>query len=234
MRTPGLFWIAMAILGVGLLLLVANDDAGSVFGLENEDFGRLVALSALLLVLSAGLFRFGHLGATARGIAIWIVLILGLTVAYQYRYELQDLASRLTMGLVPGSPMMLDFADGTGVRVDRLPSGHFEVVGSVDGTATRFMIDTGATSTVLTLDDARRAGVDTDTLAFDIPVATANGMAQTARVVVDELTVGAISRRRLPVLVARAGHLGQSLLGMNFLGTLSGFEMRGDRLILRD
>ena len=52
--------------------------------------------------------------------------------------------------------------------------------------------------------------------------------------VADELAVGGIVRRSVPLLVAEDGRLGQSLLGMNFIGTLSGFELRGDRLILRD
>jgi aspartyl protease family protein len=38
----------------------------------------------------------------------------------------------------------------------------------------------------------------------------------------------------MPLLVAEDGRLGQSLLGMNFIGTLSGFDVRGDRLVLRD
>ena len=46
--------------------------------------------------------------------------------------------------------------------------------------------------------------------------------------------IGAITRNRLPVFVAATAQLEQSLLGMNFIGTLSGFEVRGDRMILRD
>jgi aspartyl protease family protein len=38
----------------------------------------------------------------------------------------------------------------------------------------------------------------------------------------------------VPVFVAARGQLEQSLLGMNFIGTLSSFEIRGDRMILRD
>ena len=36
------------------------------------------------------------------------------------------------------------------------------------------------------------------------------------------------------MLVAEGNGLDQTLLGMNFIGTLSGFDVRGDRMILRD
>jgi len=31
---------------------------------------------------------------------------------YQYRYELQDFASRVTVGLVPGSPLTMSYTNG--------------------------------------------------------------------------------------------------------------------------
>ena len=67
-----------------------------------------------------------------------------------------------------------------------------------------------------------------------MPIPTANGKAKAAVAVADTVSVGTISRRRVPVFVAARGQLEQSLLGMNFIGTLSGFEVRGDRMILRD
>ena len=44
----------------------------------------------------------------------------------------------------------------------------------------------------------------------------------------------ALAARNAAVLVAPPGSLWQSLLGMNFIGSLSGFDVRGDRMILRD
>ena len=38
----------------------------------------------------------------------------------------------------------------------------------------------------------------------------------------------------MQVFIADRGTLEQSLLGMNFIGTLSGFDVRGDRMILHD
>jgi aspartyl protease family protein len=48
------------------------------------------------------------------------------------------------------------------------------------------------------------------------------------------LAIGGIVRKGMPVAIAAPGALGQSLLGMNFIGSLSGFDVRGDRMVLRD
>lgn len=228
--------IVLLILAGGLGLLLWNDAAGSTFGLDNDRFGRLIYLSAIVAMLaSAVVVSRRRLPGMLGMLAVWAVIVLALAVGYQYRYELQDVASRATAGLIPGSPMSLTFDDGaTGVRVDRSGSGHFEVNGSVNGASISFLVDTGATSTVLTTRDAVAAGYPAEALSFEIPVFTANGQALAARVTAEVIAVGSIERRRVPVLVAEDGRLGQSLLGMNFIGTLSGFDMRGDRLILRD
>ena len=49
-----------------------------------------------------------------------------------------------------------------------------------------------------------------------------------------EVRIGSIVREHVPVLVAEDGRLGQSLLGMDFIGSLNGFQIRGDRMILMD
>ena len=231
------FWIILAVLsGGGLILLIANDSRGDVFGIENETFGRLIYLGTLVTVIGAGILGSRHgLGETARSLALWVLIILFLVAGYQYRYELQDIASRVTVGLVPGSP--LSITDGEGrktVTLEKRSNGHFEARILINGKPVSALVDTGATTTVLTAADAARAGYDTQSLRFTIPVSTANGMTNAARAVADEIGIGVISRRNLPILVAEDGRLGQSLLGMNFIGTLSGFDVRGDRMILRD
>lgn len=230
------FWIILAVLCGGLVLLIANDSNGDVFGIENETFGRLIYLGALGTVIGAGILGSRHrLGETARSLALWMMIILVLVAGYQYRYELQDIASRVTVGLVPGSPLSITDGDGREtVILEKRANGHFEARILVNGKTVSALVDTGATTTVLTAADAIRAGYDPGSLRFTIPVSTANGMANAARVVADEISIGAISRKNLPILVAEDGLLDQSLLGMNFIGTLSGFDVRGDRLILRD
>ncbi|UVK37024.1 TIGR02281 family clan AA aspartic protease [Mesorhizobium sp. AR10] len=231
-----LFWILMVVIGVGLVLLMFNNSAGSTFGIENNDFSQLIWLGAFGVLIGAGLIRSGRpLGAMARSLGAWGVIVLVLIAGYQYRYELQDFASRVTAGLVPGSPLALGIEEGHAtVTLDKAGNGHFEARITVNGATIRTVVDTGATSTVLTSEDAQAAGFNPAALSFTIPVSTANGMARAASVRADEVAIGGILRKDMAVMVAAPGALGQSLLGMNFIGSLSGFDVRGDRMILRD
>ncbi|WEX07249.1 TIGR02281 family clan AA aspartic protease [Chelativorans sp. AA-79] len=231
----GLFWIAIAVMAAGVGLLVANHDSGTVFGMANDSFASMLYLSLWAAVLIVGLFgartRFRN---TARDLAYWLLILLVLMTGYQYRYELQDVASRLTAGLIPGSPMSISDSSRAAVMIDKAANGHFEVRMQANGTTIRAVVDTGATTTALTARDAVRAGIDTGALVYATPVMTANGRAMAARASLDSLRIGSIERDGVPILVAEPGQLDQSLLGMQFLSGLSSFEMRGDRLILTD
>ncbi|MDX8434379.1 TIGR02281 family clan AA aspartic protease [Mesorhizobium sp. M4B.F.Ca.ET.215.01.1.1] len=231
-----LFWILMVVIGAGALLLMLNDSAGSTFGVDNYDFSRLIWLGAFGTLIGAGLLRSGRpLGDMARNLGTWAVIVLALIAGYQYRYELQDVASRVTAGLVPGSPLALGVEDGHAtVTLDKADNGHFEARILINGAPVRAVVDTGATSIVLTAEDAQAAGFNPATLNFTIPVSTANGMARAAAVKTDEVAIGGIVRKDMAVMIAAPGMLGQSLLGMNFIGSLSGFDVRGDRMVLRD
>ena len=231
-----LFWFVMVLIGAGVILLMINDSAGRTFGIENNDFSRLVWLGALGTVIGASLLRSGRpLGDMARNLGVWAALVLVLIAGYQYRYELQDVASRVTAGLVPGSPLALGIDNGHAtVTLDKADNGHFEARILVNGMPVRAVVDTGATSTVLTAEDAMAAGFNPAALEFTIPVSTANGMARAAAVRTEQVAIGGIMRKDMPVMVAAPGMLSQSLLGMNFIGSLSGFDVRGDRMILRD
>jgi aspartyl protease family protein len=231
-----LLWIIIALIGATLLLLMANNDSGSTLGIQNDDFARLAYMSIWGVVLGSALLGSGiPLGHFLRSMAIWIIIILALVAGYQYRYELQDVGHRITAGLIPGSP--ISNRDGNGVitvTLAKADNGHFEVRGEVNGATVPFMVDTGATSIVLSSEDARRAGLDPDELSYKTPIMTANGSTTAANVTLDSVKIGAIERRNIRAMVAQDGRMAGSLLGMNFLNTLSGFSVRGDRLILSD
>lgn len=236
MRRDWVVWLILGAIALAAILLLASGDSGMVLGIEDEIFARTFYLALLCAVIGGGVLTSGiGFGRGVRIAALWAGIIAALMAGYQYRYELQDVASRVTAGLVPGSPLSVRDDDGrVSVMLERLSNGHFEVHARINDTPVTVLVDTGATSTVLTAQDAARIGFDPQDLAYTVRTMTANGEARAARVVADEIRVGDIVRRRVPMLVAEPGRLETSLLGMNFIGTLSGFDMRGQRLILRD
>jgi aspartyl protease family protein len=132
--------------------------------------------------------------------------------------------------IVPG----LAVETGPGEVVLRASAdGHFYANAAVDGVAIRFLVDTGASTITLSADDARRLGFDPEALDYVLPVTTAGGSGLAARVTLEELRLGGIALRRVAAAVMPPGTLDRSLLGMAFLERLRGFEISGDRLILR-
>lgn len=228
--------IILGIIGIGAIALMLNHDKGSVLGIDNDQFASLIFYGAWAVLLSVAVLpRRGEIKKVAGNLLIWLAIILVLMTTHVYRYELQDIGSRLSGGLIPGSPVSTQTADGKNqIMVVRSNNGHYEVNGAVNGNNIRFLVDTGASSVVLSARDAKKAGIDVDALRFSFPVSTANGITHSAKVIAEELSIGTITRYNLSIMVAQPGDLKESLLGMNFIDTLWGFEIRGDRLILTD
>ena len=107
------------------------------------------------------------------------------------------------------------------------PSRH------INGVATAMVIDTGATSVVLTWETAKALGLPIEILAYDINIETAGGNARAARLTLDRLAIGNLVERSVPALVVPPGQLKTNLLGMSFLDRLESWEVRADKLLLR-
>lgn len=227
-----MFWVVLGLAGAAVLYLVLGGYSGAIGDDNRVGYGLYLAIWGG--VIAVGLIS-RPLGSSLRHLAVWLLVVLVLVAGYQSRYELQDIASRLSAGIIPGSPLSRADMEGraTATLIKGM-DGHFRARLLLDGASVEAVVDTGATSTVLTARDAERAGIDIDRLSFTVPIGTANGNALAAAARLREISVGPISRSNMPVLVAAPGSLGQSLLGMNFIGSLSGFDLRGDRLILRD
>jgi aspartyl protease family protein len=116
----------------------------------------------------------------------------------------------------------------------RSRGGQFAVRARVDDVPVTMLIDTGASFVTLTLVDATGTGVDPASLAFTVPIRTANGVIRAAPITIGKLVVGTIVRENLRALVTPPDTLSQSLLGMSFLETLESFAISGDRLVLND
>jgi aspartyl protease family protein len=119
------------------------------------------------------------------------------------------------------------------VEIARVGGGNFPVVAQVNGAHVTMMLDTGASSIVLTQEAAKAAGLPLEVLSYTVNVDTANGRARAAPVTLDSVAVGNIVERSVPALIAQPGQLRTNLLGMSFLNRLEGWEVRGDKLMMR-
>lgn len=229
-------WIVFGIIGFGLLMLLINHNAGETFGLPNDSFASALYLGVWGAVVAVAVVGSGQrLGEMARNALIWLIAILMLCTVYVYRFELQDIGTRLAGGLLPGTPISRVSSDGQPeVVLSKGLGGHFQARADINGQRINMMIDTGASNVALSYSDAERIGIDVDALRFIQPVVTANGRALAAPTTLPEISVGNIRRQNVQASVLERGKLAESLLGMSFLGTLSSFHMSRDELVLRD
>ncbi len=116
--------------------------------------------------------------------------------------------------------------------IARAPDGLFYIDAVVNGAPIRFLIDTGATTIVLTKDDAQRAGVMPAPVAFDSTANTAGGDVAMARVELARMNVGNAIDFNVPAVVTR-GNLGVSLLGASWLTQIGSLTITGDRMTLQ-
>jgi aspartyl protease family protein len=122
---------------------------------------------------------------------------------------------------------------GRTVEIARGSSGSFAVATQVNGAHVPMVLDTGASSIVLTHEAAKAAGLPLEVLAYSVNIDTANGRARAAPVTLDRVSIGGITERSVPALIAPSGQLRTNLLGMSFLNRLESWEVRGDKLLLR-
>jgi aspartyl protease family protein len=93
------------------------------------------------------------------------------------------------------------------------------------------VVDTGATELVLSRSDAERAGLDTEALIYSGQAFTANGMVQTAPVVLETIALGKAIDLGVPAVVNGA-EMQDSLLGMSYLQRFDRIEISGGTLVL--
>jgi len=228
-----MLFIGVAIVvAIGLALIVSSD-VGSLVGLTQTQLGQLIPVVVILVVLSASLFsRRYKFGEIVSNLVVWVGIVGVLLVGYTYRDDLTGVASRVFGELLPGQAVV-DPATST-VSFRSGLNGHFQINALVDGTEIRTVFDTGASAVVLTNADAKKVGIDTNALQYNVAVSTANGTGRAAQVTLSRLEVGTIERRKVRAFVAEAGALDTSLLGMSFLGTLSRYAVSGSSLELTD
>jgi aspartyl protease family protein len=129
-------------------------------------------------------------------------------------------------------PAVQTRAEGRPGQVLKASDGHYWAEALIEGRAVRVMVDTGASVVVLTRADAAHLGLDLKTPDFSSTVVTASGPVRAAPVELKAVAVAGTRVDRVEALVVEEG-LPHSLLGMSYLGRLSGFSATPAALTLR-
>jgi aspartyl protease family protein len=223
---------AIILAGIIAGLVVAVQRHGGVSpSLDSHDPLSLVyQVGLLILVGGAGVRLFsGRLGEALQAAMMWIVVALLLIAGYTYRFELNEVTTRMMMELAPGRTVL---ARGQVVEVARTGSGEFQILTTVNDARVPMVLDTGASTVMLTRDAALAAGLPVELIKYTINIETANGRTRAAAATVDRIAVGNIVETAVPALIAQPGALKTSLLGMSFLSRLESWEVRGGKVIM--
>jgi len=223
------------IIWFGLLAACAAAYLGLVFLFPGQISGidqtnALQALGLLALVSSGLIYSRGiQLGQAARNAAIWIGVCAILLIGYTYRGELNQAFVQVRGELLPAYAVSNAPHEMT---VNASADGGFYILGQINGAPVRFVIDTGANGVLLSPDDAKRAGIDVDTLKYIAPAETANGVGYYAPIMLPKLTVGQLTLSTVNAAVNKAP-MSSSLLGMAFLRQMDSVQIHGDQLTLK-
>jgi aspartyl protease family protein len=227
-----LLWVLLIGLALALIVMLATSDQDKLAGLAGRDYGELAYHLALVVFIGGTvlvLFR-QRLSQALEAALFWVLVGFVLVFAYTYRVELRAVGDRVMAELMPGRTAQRAMRM---VEIVRGRAGDFQVAAQINGTRVAMVLDTGASAVVLTQEAARMAGLPIEVLSYSVSVDTANGRARAAPVTLDRLAVGDIVERAVPALIAQPGQLRTSLLGMSFLNRLDGWEVRGDKLVMR-
>lgn len=130
-----------------------------------------------------------------------------------------------------GASDSVALASGNAVTLIREGDGHFYVEANVNGAPVRMMVDTGATSVALTMEDAEALGISQSEEGFSQTGRGVGGDVAVMPISIDNLSVGAISHRDVPAVVVNS-ELQVSLLGQSWLSRVGNVSIQGDKMTL--
>lgn len=119
------------------------------------------------------------------------------------------------------------------VDIPRKNGGEFAVRAKINNFHAPMVVDTGATSVVLTYETAKAIGLPLEFLDYNVDLETASGRTRAARLTLDRVAVGTVVERSVPALVVPRGQAKSNLLGLSFLDRLESWEVRADRMTIR-
>ena len=191
--------------------------------MSGDNTASLIYLVVLLVAIGSWVFVQNRLslGKVIQQLAIWAFIFIGVIAVYGLWGDIRHTVQ----------PQQMVLEDQGQVVVPQSADGHYYLTLQINGQPLQAMVDTGASDLVLSMEDAERIGIDTETLRFLGRASTANGEVRTARVTLDDVSLGATVDNNVSAVVNQ-GDQRKTLLGMSYLRRWSSFEIRDSQMIL--
>jgi len=184
----------------------------------------VIYYAIIIAAVASSLFAMKlPLGKALKMVLAWVAIFGVGFVIFSFRSDFTAFGQRLKAEALGSS-----ISDGATVRIPMADDGHFWLEAKVNNHAIRFMVDSGASVTTLSRNDAKAA--DVPITGRQTVVSTANGPTLAVQSMADSLEVGTIQRTDFPVDINE--HDDTNLLGMNFLSSLRSWRVEGNYLVL--
>ena len=115
---------------------------------------------------------------------------------------------------------------------NRHTDGHFYVRATINDTQISFLMDTGATKTILSEADARRLKIPLEKVRYTERFETPNGIITAAPVIIEKVAIGEITLYNVQASITST-NIRQSILGMNVISKLN-LVLEGERMTLKE
>lgn len=199
--------------------------------IDTDKLFQILFYVFLILSIASSLFPrlVGKREFTVNSIILWVVTFIVVVVAYNYRH------------VVVNSPVFAQFFPAKGIVTSanliiykKAYDGHFYIDTTINNKKLRFLVDTGASDVIISLEDAKFLGYDVSNLNFTKTYITANGKVSAAPIVIKQLWLadGAVVVQDVKAAVTLGKQSG-SLLGISFLERFNRYSFSGDDLTIK-
>ena len=175
-----------------------------------------------VVTINRGAPRTLAVGQVADGVKLVAVDAKGATIEIDGKRQVLEMGQHFETAAAPGERASVTLAPDS--------RGHFVADAQVNGGHMRLLVDTGATMVRLSMQDARRLGIDYTRGEPGYSIVADGRRVPNYRLSLDSVSIGGITLYNVEATVGEGG-AGMGLLGMSFL---SRTEMRreGQHLVL--
>src|SRR5262245_25001241 len=168
MTVRRLLWILLTILTAILFLLVVTNDGAITAGARQPDLVSLTVKIALAVFVGAIVLTLlrERISRALETAMVWVAVALLVAIGYGFRTELRDMSEQLMADYMPSRLAPRNRV----VEITRGGQGNFAVAAHLNSARVSMVLDTGASTVVLTQDAARAAGLPVEVLTYAVSI----------------------------------------------------------------